>query len=69
MFTRSQSTCLYCTSSAHLWNVHVLCGIHTKLLILIVLKESNIEWQDGLHQTTPDLTVYQTYCNLLHGQH
>ena len=36
----------------------------------VVLKESNIEWQDEwLHQTRTDLTVYQTYCNLLHGQH
>ena len=41
--------------------MYELCGIHTKLLVLLVLKESNIEQQDGLYQATADLTVYQTY--------
>ena len=30
--------------------------------INIVLKEFNIEQQDGLHKTTADLTLYQSYC-------
>ena len=37
-------------------------------LYKIVLKKSNIEREDGLHQTTADLAAYLTYCNLLHGQ-
>ena len=39
------------------------------IFILIVLKESNVEWQDGLDQITADLVAYLTYCNLLNGQH
>ena len=46
--------------------MQVLYGI---LLILIVLKESNVEWQDGLYQITADLAAHLTYCNLLNGQH
>ena len=54
MFTRSQSILL----------VHPLmeyaCIVWDAYQITF-LKESNIEQQDGLHQTTVDLTVYQTY--------
>ena len=61
MFTRSQSILL----------VHPLmeyaCIVWDPYQITYINSLERIQ-QDGLHQTMGDLTVYQTYCNLLDGQ-
>ena len=43
-------------------------SIPNYLAILIILKQSNVKRQDGLHQTTAELAVYLIYWNLLNGR-